>query len=823
MKEKTHRRKEGKSISRLRVSYEAITVGSGRDAEPYIIAFHHKSDNVAGKNLGTLFGFFEVEIHDEDAAYIVNFLASIAKKEYFTNPRRSVEDSFETTLHKVNVALAEIAKEGNVSWLGHLHGILGAVSTDSLYFSATGDGVLGLIRDDTFRPISDGLAENLTEPHPLKTFTEVSSGKLIDGDILLALSPAIWTLFTPDDLKKNVKRFNEREFEQFLRTALINELPLAGAVIVRTTTETINAAPIQKKTQNSDYEDSTETVLANVWSKQAFEKAKAARLATLEIKETLTIEEVTPHTNKQTDYIDRKTGHIYIQGEAHTTSSNDDAWKDRIDLMFGTLLRSWSIYQDQLRRAIKRWKKHTGIFLENTSQFSARLGRGGMRRARTLLRHWRAHQKNNEVNKLYEEDISPLSEELPVPQSTPAPKSFSSYFQNLLAHYSISQKIDRLTRPIHKKLSATHPHLSTLSPPSISKSTSFVQTLESKIQASYLWFTSRLVNIGRSLFLHTQSFWRARTKQERSLILGMLGIGTVFILGGIFYLNRSTLWGESNVPTTSLETPEITPEPPKSPATLEENEPLATRLSDGRALTAPFNFKPLAFVSINSLAFGVTRDRIVNVTTQESVTSPEPIRLAAAMDDLDAIFLFSESGTLYMYTIANKKFEANTLPAPEGIVPAALGSYLTYLYVLDEKTKTVYRFPRSEGGFAAPTKWSKQPLESIIPSSFTLGESVGAIGTDALPHLFERGTQIETTFTGPQNPPRLTTLTFDTISTDLFGLDPSTKRVIRWKVDGTLVAQYFHPSFETTSHILIGEKNTLLVVRPDGTFAFQLP
>lgn len=334
---------------------------------------------------------------------------------------------------------------------------------------------------------------------------------------------------------------------------------------------------------------------------------------------------------------------------------------------------------------------------------------------------------------------------------------------------------------------------------------------------------SSLAKGTHSLISSIRSFWATKTKKQRSLMLGMLSIGFVFMLGGIFYLNRSTLWGESNVPTASRETPEITAEPPKAPAVLEANEPLATRLSDGRALTAPFNFKPLAFVSINSLAFGVTRDRIVNVATQESVTSPEPIRLAAAMDDLDALFLLSESGTLYIYTIANKKFEINTLPTPESVVPAALGSYLTYLYVLDEKTKAVYRFPRSEGGFAAPTKWSKQPLESIVPSSFTLGESIAAIGTDALPHLFERGTQLETTFTGPQNSPHLTALTFDTTSTDLFGLDPSTKRVIRWKVDGTLVAQYFHPSFETASHILIGEKNTLLVVRPDGTFTFQLP
>ncbi len=176
MKARVSRRKEGLSSSSVHCAFSAITVGSGRAAEPYIIAFHYKSDNVAGKPLGTLFGFFEVEVHDEDAAYIVNFLASVAKKEYFTNPRREVNESFETTLHKINVALAELAKEGNVCLLGHLHGILGAVSEGTVHFSATGDGVLALVRENSLRPISDGLAEVTSEPHPLKTFTEVSSG-----------------------------------------------------------------------------------------------------------------------------------------------------------------------------------------------------------------------------------------------------------------------------------------------------------------------------------------------------------------------------------------------------------------------------------------------------------------------------------------------------------------------------------------------------------------------------------------------------------------------------------------------------------------------
>ncbi len=819
MKEKSPRRKEGKSISQLRVSYEAITVGSGRSAEPYIIAFHHKSDNVAGKNLGTLFGFFEVEVHDEDAAYIVNFLASVAKKEYFANPRRSIEDSFETTLHKVNVALAEIAKEGNVSWLGHLHGALACISDANLHFSATGNGVLGLLREDTFRPISDGLAENLSEPHPLKTFTEVSSGKLIAGDILLALSPAIWTLFTPEDIKKNARRFGEQEFEQFLRTALINELPIAGAVIVRVTTETIVVPPSKNLAASSSTDTkNTEAPLTNVWSKQAFEKAKAARLTTLEVKETLTVEhEVSLTTSlEKEEYIDRKTGHIYIQGEANLSENDPGLWKAKAELMLGSFLRNLDVYQDQFRRSFKRWKKQGVIFFENTGAFSARLGRSLSRRFRSILRHWRESRiKNTSVAPVNKRSVPQNTKEQTL-STSPKNEFFSKNFRTTLV--SNVQNFEERLKKIVPSQKSIFPLSQT---PSSWQLTMENHWLSLKNQLRYLY--QKFIQKSRIIATQVQNFWRNRSSKERSLFLGITAAGLTIFLGSIFYMNRSTLWQKEAQQETPLNSQTTLPTEIPVNKNPEQDEPLATRLSDGRPITAPFNFTPIAFVSINNIAFGITQDRVVNTTTQESVSTPETIRLATAMDDLDALFLLGESNTLHIYTIVNKKFETNTLPLPEGIVPAALGSYLTYLYVLDEKTKGVYRFPRSEGGFAAPTKWSKQALDNILPTSLTIGESVAAIGTSTLPQLYERGKMTSVNFSGTKNPPHLTSLTFDKISGDLFALDPTAQRVVRWKTDGTLVAQYFHPSFEVASHIIVGEKNILLVIRPDGTFVFQLP
>ena len=85
-----------------------IQATRGRDAEHFIKIFRHEGDNVASATLGTLLGVFEIDDSSEDSKYIVNLLVSVAKNEYFCNPRRGAVESFEAALHKINVALAEI-------------------------------------------------------------------------------------------------------------------------------------------------------------------------------------------------------------------------------------------------------------------------------------------------------------------------------------------------------------------------------------------------------------------------------------------------------------------------------------------------------------------------------------------------------------------------------------------------------------------------------------------------------------------------------------------------------------------------------------------
>lgn len=828
MRERTQRKKDASSPTVLRSLFEAITVGEGKHAEPYVIAFHYKSDNIAGKGLGTLFGFFEVEVHDEDAAYIVNFLASVAKKEYFANPRRSVEDGFETTLHKINVALAEIAKEGNVSWLGHLHGIVGALSESTVHFSATGEGVLSLTREGVFRPISDGLAENLSEPHPLKTFTEVSSGRLMAGDVLLAFSPAIWTLFTPEDIKKNLARFDAASFEQFLKTALINELPIAGAVIIRIETETLPEIKATPAKSASVEAKTDETPLTNVWSKQAFEKAKAARLTALAVKQSLETEAKQETSNRgKEEYTDQKTGHIYVQGDPDSTETSTQAWRDRLDLFFQATSRLSSLQWEKWCRSMRRSRKSLSLFWGHMSAFNARLGRSINRRFRSSLRRFHEARAKRREATLHMTQEASLAENSSLPNTSASAEASPSYWDKLRTQFQPNETPEPSTITTRNFFQEQKERLiqlfSRIKGPIVDEEPKEkVSTRETSTVLKDQWV--RLKQKGITFFQATYAMfrrvWTTRTPRERSQFLGIAGIILTLILGTVFYLNRSTLWESSATPASPAPT---TVDETPAPIDLTKLEPLAVRLADGQLLTTSLQMEPIALVSINDLAFGITENQIVNVKTQTPIATPEPIQLATAMDDLDALFLLGKSGVLHMYTIANEKFSQSALPLPDGVQSGALGSYLTYLYVLDEKTKDIYRFPRAEGGFGTPIKWSKETITTAEKSGFTVGESIALINQDNVPVAYERGKKTGAAFRSTQEPISAKVLAFDKASGDLLALDQKAKRVIRWKADGTLVAQYFHNSLETATHILAGQNNTLLVVSPKGAFTFQLP
>lgn len=815
MRSRTDSRSGKTAPAPLEKHFREIVVGSGRSQEPYIIAFHYASDNVAGSALGTLFGFFEVEIHDQDAAYIVNFLASVAKKEYFANPRRSPVESFEAALHKINVALAEIVKHGNVSWLGHLHGALGAVSQNTLNFSVTGEGEIYLAREEALRSISEGLADTESEPHPLKTFTEVSSGNLFDGDLIFALSPSIWSLFSPEDLRRSLNRLGPAGFEQFLRTALVNELPIAAVALITC------SAPVELQRPEKAQATPAKPVptLDNVWSDAPFNAVREARQS---VKAAI---DSAPATEKREEYTDEKTGHIYVQASPDEAFEPvDNPWKERWTLFqheFGTKARAWGIAS---RKVSRRIGKESTLALSAVGARFSLLRRSLGRKARSLKRTFEENRQAKLRAKEETERVRAAEAVSRPPKIEPGPQ-IPAPVEPIEHETPVNMDSSKISEPLTPSAERVRRFFQREARPEITFGTEAKERLDrlgkrlpnlkpafdasiQRISRTALNLMGRIRQGTRFLFAWLAGFWRTLSPKEK---WSVIGVSVAIAAVGVIVVLRS----EEVAPLAQ----DAQPAPEErviAPVFPPADEPLATLLSGNRLLFPSNNSRSIILATINDGAFAVTERAIINLKTQESVASPETLRLATAMDDLDAIFAVGESGTLYLWSAITKKFEKNTLPLPSGAGVSAIGSYLTYLYVLDQNTGTIYRLPRAEGGFGGATTWSKESINSGESAIFAVYENILLADTSGKPVLYARGRNMGVNFAGPHAPISIDALAFDTRSGDVIALDRRAKRIIRWSATGTLIGQYYHESFSNIETLAVSPDGSEVLVSSQG-------
>ena len=334
-----------KTLQKIEISVTEILIAENDALKPYIQTFHYEPENIALQALGSVFGIFEIDDQSEDSAYIVNFLTSIVKKEYYTHPKRSSIESLEATLHKINMALSKLIKQDNTAWLGKLNASLCVFDKNQIHFSVSGKAKTLLIRDNMLTDISDGLSEE-SELHPLKTFTEVSSGRLKENDKIILTTPGLFEVITPQDLQKNADRFTNEQFSQYIKTALVNQLLFGGTIIVNVQTKTIKTPALAKQKAPKV----VDTEIPNAFSQIAFSKKQEVD-AFIETPAEEIIEQ-------DSEYTDSKTGHIYIQGDIPEVKSNEK-WLHFV----------WQC-EDISRNFFAGFKKYSSRFFRQLQQFA---------------------------------------------------------------------------------------------------------------------------------------------------------------------------------------------------------------------------------------------------------------------------------------------------------------------------------------------------------------------------------------------------------------------------------------------------------------------
>lgn len=775
-----------------------ILVAKSRSVEPYFHLFSVSPENVAQDPLGRIMGVVSISDRSDSSSYVGNIVASVAKKEYYANLRRDPTLSFETTLNRTNIALSELVRNGETGFMGHLNGAIASISENEIRFSATGQAAIFLYRDGVLTDISEGLASEEAETHPLKTFTEISSGRLLPGDCVLLVTPELFSVLSPQELGRNAKRLIPKgSFTRFLETAMINELKGAAALVVSVSEKAERPAPVAKKKRNvrTGVGKGKNVKVPNVWGETTWRKNEVEQ-AGIELRDDHGEPESVEETPKTDDRQSPVAGAIYVDGESAPEKEEhplltEARWKfEEWSTLFRSHLSSFSV---SFRAFAERFSHSAGIVIENVARNLGKTASGAARRATKYLsrkatdaiRKRRNVTRGKTMPKQPDREVSRRGDDNPI----------------------LARAIATTGKRSETKASSAHRR----NPPATGRN--------GRSLSGMFRIVGETFRKARTAASRTDIARRLPRPDRRSMIIvAILAFVATLSIAGIRRASR-----DATEPLTKEETPVIVIEEPEADPRLPADEPEAVAAATRTIMSNPGD--AIAPIYLDGKPFIVTRSGIVDGETGDSSEMPEdsPVAFATAMDDLSLIFLLTESGKLFSYAPSNGVFSENTLPMPQDVDPVGIASYLTYLYLLDGGAGTVYRFPRIEGGFDEPKTWTSTGV-GTGSASIAVNGSVYIASDSEVISLFQGKPSEDFTLESPKIPLTATTLCAHEEAPERFVvLDTAAKRVLLYDANGSIIRQYFNESFSSMTACSLNESGTeVSVSSPNSIYVFSL-
>jgi len=709
-----------------------IVVINNKKLTPYIEIVNFSSRNIDQKKLGTVLGIFEIKDLSEDSAYIVNFLSSVAKKTYFASHQKNADESFESALAKVNLSLAEIANQGNVNWIGKIDAVMCSISENQINFSVSGDAKVLLLRSGQLSEISANLSPQDEAVNPLKTFTDIASGKLEVGDKLILTTDDISHIFTLEDLEKNANSFNEKEFAQFLKTALVNELDIAGTIVIDAKEHLAEKPqPISQRisTQNKL---NTETTDVNLFGSNAFAKEKSS-------PENPPIQKSAPIPEKKKEsknYVNKKTGHIYISdsGENYSAPAENkfDEWLEISKEKMGDF--GFWIKETYIRKINYKIKKQV-------SQYSQKM----KSKPEPIKKPVPIPENIPTPPKVQPTPISKIVSNPPKIQPTPIIPPIKSKIDLPKKTESNSQKIcQKVPEKISRPLEIRKPLNSFINRENLSqKICAHKIAIKNKnhiLKEKLIWILSGLFALLKKI---AKSIWQLRHKiapqislikrmflkmNPRMRIISLLILAFIFIAPFFFFGNNS----QENT-TSEIKTDEASA----------QINPSSEFHKDAAEILKEKDL--IGFFALNSYKFAIGKNKIIDLDSQKEYSYPENFRdarLYSFMDDLNMLFLLDDQNQVISFSPISLKFKEESIELNDDFQIEAIASYLTYLYLADSNNKQVYRFPRAENGFGIRTNWLRDDISFDEITGMAIDGSVYLARENSISKLFNRKKEV---------------------------------------------------------------------------------
>ena len=166
------------------------------EEDPGLDSFCYEPENIYERRLGSLYLVGELKNALPQNEKLIHKIAQIVKTKFYALPINSFEKSFEESLKATNDFLTEEVKDDNTSWLGNLNLAVIAVKNFEINFSKVGNVKILLLRKGQINDIGERLKFQEIEPYPLKIFSNIATGKLIQDDQLMILTEEAYQAFS---------------------------------------------------------------------------------------------------------------------------------------------------------------------------------------------------------------------------------------------------------------------------------------------------------------------------------------------------------------------------------------------------------------------------------------------------------------------------------------------------------------------------------------------------------------------------------------------------------------------------------------------------
>lgn len=171
----------------------------GKPEDGHVDVFSYNYENGTANNLGGLFIVGQVQPATEDTSYMINLVASLAKREYYADINANPKDSFSRTLKKINEVLQDFFRNRDIKVNIGIFTIAG----ENILISRLGKFKIILSRDNQDIDILNNIKLFNKEHIQEKEFSNVISGKIAPNDKIFAFYPGRSILAR----EKNIKGF----------------------------------------------------------------------------------------------------------------------------------------------------------------------------------------------------------------------------------------------------------------------------------------------------------------------------------------------------------------------------------------------------------------------------------------------------------------------------------------------------------------------------------------------------------------------------------------------------------------------------------------